>query len=109
MPIGICPETGRTISGFEQACACAVRALSTPLGTMEKNRQAGSLVPDTLDKPANPKNRMILINRIFRTFKNPHNMISDIKPLKVNAEIVGAGYRVGIDVEYKGERRTVTL
>lgn len=109
MAVGICPETGRTISGWDQACARAKRALTTPLGTMEKNRKAGSEVPDIQDKPANPRNRMILINRIYRTFKNPHNMIQDMKPIKVDSRIVGGGYQTAVTVDYNGERRELRL
>ncbi|CAM3934192.1 hypothetical protein [Vibrio aquimaris] len=107
--IGVDPETGKTLTGLAQALTRASRALATPLGTKEKDRAYGSEVPDTLGTHASPSGRMILINRIFRTFRNPNNGLQDIVAKKVTALIVGTGYHVSIQVVYDGQEHEVTL
>lgn len=107
--VGFDPHTFETLTDADEAMARAERMLTTPIGTREKSRGAGSEVPDILDKQATPKNRMILINRIFRAFRNPNNQVSDIKATKVHATIVGDGYEVFVDMDYKGEKLKVSL
>ncbi|MYM61638.1 hypothetical protein GTG28_20770 [Vibrio sp. OCN044] len=107
--IGVDPDTGRMLKGLSLALSQASRALATPLGTKEKDRNYGSQVPDTLGEPASPHGRMILINRIFRTFRNPNNGLQQLKAKKVTALIVGTGYHTSVKVEYKGSEYEVQV
>lgn len=107
--ISIDAETGRQVEGVAEALARASNALTTTLGSREKNRKVGSDVPNSLSDTASPMGRMQLINRIFRTFENPANQLSDMSVNTAEVLIHGAGYKISLAIEVHGESVELTL
>ena len=105
---GIDPSTGLTVTGSPQAAQRLKKAITTEIGTREKRRLVGGKVRKLFDI-ANGYNRMLIINRIHRVIDNPANDLKDIKNAEVQVTIHGAGYKVVIKYEYKGEQESVEL
>lgn len=105
---GIDPETGRSVSGSEQAALRIKKAFTTEQGTVERRRKVGGKTRKLFGL-ANEPNRLKLINRTYALFANPENDLLDIKPLSVAPQITDAGFRTIIAYEYNGERGDVTI
>lgn len=106
--IGIDPNTGKAVSGVVQAGERLKKAITTLIGTREKRRAVGGEVI-TLYKLTNNKNRMILINRIYRLVKKPANDLLDIHVSNVDVKIINAGFRIKVSYLWKGEKGTIDL
>lgn len=99
--IGIHPDTGRTVTGADQAAQRLRKAITTLIGSREMRRSVGGEVV-SLRGLANEKNRMIIINRIHRAIANPANDLADIQDPEVTCTLNGSGFRIVINYTYSG-------
>lgn len=57
---GMSATTGQVLDGLEHLAQSIADILTTPIGTRVQRRDYGSLLPELIDAPMNPANRMRL-------------------------------------------------
>jgi phage baseplate assembly protein W len=103
--IGISRTTGQMLTGWAYFVELASDALTTPLGSREKQRLYGSKLPSLLSKLNSNDTLMFAQIYATQTFYEPSNLLNQLFTVEqIIASRTDSGIEISITGEYQGQR-----
>lgn len=107
--MNIDPDTGQTVTGWNEYVVRFRDAVTTPVNHRLKHRKYGCKLYNLQGKPQSPRNAALAAAYIAQCYHNPINNLKQASLISVKAGSHKTGFKITVIVEFDGVRKSINL